>query len=88
MLTAKPAARKHYNIVLWHPELCNEGCVYQPSISGDFRDDRRLRSSGTTTGTELTLIYKLLPDEQKYEDGWKSFLNELQFFLGDLEWAT
>ena len=42
-------------------------------------------------GTELTLIHKLLPDEEarkSHEDGWKGFLNKLQLFLGDLEWAT
>jgi hypothetical protein len=42
-------------------------------------------------GTELTLIHNLLPDEEarrSHEDGWKGFLNKLQLFLGDLEWAT
>jgi uncharacterized protein YndB with AHSA1/START domain len=42
-------------------------------------------------GTELTLIHKLLPDEEarkSHEDGWKGCLNKLQLFLGDLEWAT
>jgi len=42
-------------------------------------------------GTELTLIHEQLPDEEarnSHEDGWKGFLNKLQLFLGDLEWAT
>jgi len=42
-------------------------------------------------GTELTLIHEQLPDEEarkSHEDGWKGFLNNLQLFLGDLEWAT
>jgi hypothetical protein len=25
---------------------------------------------------------------KSHEDGWKGFLNRLQLFLGDLEWAT
>jgi uncharacterized protein YndB with AHSA1/START domain len=42
-------------------------------------------------GTELTLIHEQLPDEEArngHEDGWKGFLNKLQLFLGDLEWAA
>jgi uncharacterized protein YndB with AHSA1/START domain len=42
-------------------------------------------------GTELTLFHNFLPDEEarkSHEDGWKGFLNKLQLFLGDLEWAT
>jgi uncharacterized protein YndB with AHSA1/START domain len=41
-------------------------------------------------GTELTLIHGHLPEEvrKSHEDGWNGFLNKLQLFLGDLEWAT
>jgi hypothetical protein len=39
----------------------------------------------------ISALCILLPDEEarkSHEDGWKGFLNKLQLFFGDLEWAT
>ena len=40
------------------------------------------------SGTELTLIHEQLPDEEarkSHEQGWRGFLDQLSFFLGEPE---
>jgi uncharacterized protein YndB with AHSA1/START domain len=42
-------------------------------------------------GTELTLVHERLPDEEardSHEKGWRGFLDKLEIFVGETQWAS